>query len=172
MKHRIYLHEETAAKGNKHHKGPLGNDAETPHDIAKGNRQAELSQLAVEGVEIRVQEDVALAVVLVVVHDALRGNAGQVLAGSVDVDDGRGRQHVDGPDGADASRPAVAENGFVVAVEESHVRSLGENSKLAGGLVEGLFGLAAVTYRSRRLAYELKGSELNAPYHSKSCCHQ
>lgn len=85
-----------------------------------------------------------LLAVVVAGDNGLGGSAGEVEAGSVDVNGSGGREHFKGPDDTGTGRPRVAENGLVVAVEDGHVGSLGEDGKLSSGSVEGLFdGFAA-----------------------------
>lgn len=69
----------------------------------------------------------------------VRGDGGHVEAALVDVDGIEVREHVKHPNGAGASRPAVAENGLVLAAEHAHVRAVRNDGEFGGCFVEGLF---------------------------------
>lgn len=75
-------------------------------------------------------ETPALLVALVVqVHVGLISSSRQVHALAVDLDGRRRGHHVDGPDRSGGGRPAVAEDGLVIAVDDGHVRRLGQQGE-------------------------------------------
>lgn len=134
-------HHRAADHGDNEHESPVGNEAESPEDVADGNRKAELGNLAVEGMEPRVEELEGLLAVGVESDEVVDSGARHVEASLVDVNGSRLGQHLKGPDGADASGPRVAEDALVLAVENSHMRCLGGDGEAAGGFVEDLLDL-------------------------------
>lgn len=142
-------HHGSATKGHNEHEQPVGDQAENPHEVSKGSGETELSDLAVEGVEPAVEKlKLGLAARGLEGNQVVGGGGGHVQSLLVDVDLGRGREHLEDVEVGGGNRPGVAEDGLVVAVQESHVRSVGQNSKLASGLVEGLLNLVAAACKS------------------------
>ena len=140
-----YVHHAAAEEGHEEHHGPAGDDVEHVEEVAKRDGETVLGEGTLEGVEVSVMVCPALLVTLVVQVDVgLIGGGGHVHALAVDLDRcGRG-YHVDSPDSSAACRPAVAENGLVVAVDDCQVRGFGEQGEPGGGGVEGLLNLLAV----------------------------
>jgi hypothetical protein len=74
------------------------------------------------------------------------GGGGQVESLAVDLD-GRGfGKHIEDVKARRASRPGVAQNGLVVAVQVGHMGGVLEERKLGSGLVEGLLDSSASTF--------------------------
>lgn len=139
------LHHASAGERDNQHEHPLGHEVENPEKVAKGDRQAKLGGLAIEGVEPRVEEGEGLLVAsLLQLDKLLRSNGGKVKPLLVDVDGGRLGEHLEGPEVADVGGPGIAEDGLVVAVENAHVRGVWELCKLGCRLVEGGFNLVTV----------------------------
>lgn len=132
--------------GDNEHESPVGNEAESPQDVADGERKSELGNLAIEGVEPRVEKLKGFPAVGVESDEVIDSGAGQVETSLVDINGSRLGKHIKGPDGADTSGPGVAEDALVFAVKGSHVRSLGGDGEAAGGLGEGLFNLFALAW--------------------------
>lgn len=140
------LHEASASERNDQHEGPVGEEAEKPHNVAKWSGQAKLNGLAVKGVEPRIEENKALLVSgLVQLDNVVRGDGGKVQPGLVDIDGGGLGKHLDSPDVARVGRPSVAKDGLVVTVDKAHMGSIWELGKLGRRLVEGSLNSAAVT---------------------------
>lgn len=94
------LHHSSATEGNKQHEQPVGNEAESPHHVAKGNRKAKLSDLAIEGMEPTFDElELLLAARLLQGDKLVGGGRGHVESFLVDVDGGRGREHLEDIEG-------------------------------------------------------------------------
>jgi len=74
-------HHGAANHGDNEHESPVGNEAESPQDVANGESKAELGNLAVEGVEIRVKKLKRLLAsrkLFTKLHDAIH-NRGDIL---------------------------------------------------------------------------------------------
>lgn len=142
------LHHGSATEGDNKHEEPVGNKAESPHNVTKGNSKAKLSELAVEGVEEALGVNtlqVLLYTGFVPRGKSLSGGSGQVDALLVNLVDGGLGEHVNDIEGGGTGRPGVAENGLVVTVEVANVGSVIEERELGSRFVECLLNLAAVT---------------------------
>lgn len=141
-------HHASACKGHNQHEEPVGDEAKRPHDVTVGDGQTQLSDLAVEGVEPRIEEHKAgLLLVGSPELDEVIGRGGRkVQSLLVDVHGRGGRKHVEGPDGSGAGGPRITQDRLVVAVEHAHVRRAREDGELGGRFVEGLLNVAAVAY--------------------------
>lgn len=140
-------HHGSAAEGDEKHEQPVGDQAESPHDVAEGHGETVLGGLAVEGVEPAINEDEVLLVTRGLEGDqVIRGGGGQVEPLLVNLDGCRLGKQVKDVEAGGASGPRVAQDGLVVAVQIGHVRAVLEKRELGRGLVEGLLDGSASAY--------------------------
>lgn len=141
-------HHASTGKGDNQHEEPVGDEAKSPHDVAVGNGETKLGDLAVEGVEPRVEKnETSLLLGLSSELDKVfGGGGGKVESLLVDVNCSGSRKHVDGPDASSTGGPGIAQNRLVIAVEHAHIRRPRQDGKLGSGFVKSLLNLAAVAF--------------------------
>lgn len=152
-------HHASACKGYNQHEQPVGNQTERPHGIAVGHRETELRDLAVEGVEPRIQQHEASLVLglgRVELDEVLRRSCGHVESLLVNLHGSRRRKHIDGPDASRAGGPGIAQNRLVIAVDNAHEGRTGDDGKLGCRFVEGLFDCTTVAWGEKEMSKLVK----------------
>lgn len=148
-------HQRSAEERNNKHHSPRGNSAQGPEEVANGDSDTILSKLAIKGMEPAAVLKLAPALLVtgdVGINNFLSGDGGEIQALDENISLSRGGEDIKSPENTGGSRPAVAENRLIVAVDVSEMRRLGELSELEGCITVCGFDLVAVACLKGRLA--------------------